>query len=191
MGPILLRGFVFGRWRPSWQLAGRYLLADCLNRQLAVLGCRGPSMPYTQEAQLSERGGCALPARDSPAPVEIPPGTVPRVKASAPLWKRGPFALPPPSPATTRDVLTTRFHHPADARPAAEKGERRKWRGEFLGDVGGAAGPPNLEYGAFRRFPMRWESGVDWRAQAPTRHDLRWHFAHPRLFPQGVAPLNS
>ena len=80
---------------------------------------------------------------------------------------------------------------PFRPRPAAEKGERRKWRGEFLGDVGGAAGPPNLEYGAFRRFPMRWESGVDWRAQAPTRHDLRWHFAHPRQFPQGPAPRNS
>ena len=53
-----------------------------------------------------------------------------------------------------------RFHQPADARPAAERGDRRKSRGEFLGGVGGAAGSPNLEYGTFRRFPMRCEAGL-------------------------------
>ena len=52
-----------------------------------------------------------------------------------------------------------RFHQPAHARPAAERGEERKWRGDGLG--GGpwrgwgetVAEPPNLEYGAATVFP--------------------------------------
>ncbi len=38
--------------------------------------------------------------------------------------------------------------------------------------MGGAA-PPNLEYGAFRRFPLRSEAPPGAQARAPARHDGR------------------
>jgi hypothetical protein len=49
-----------------------------------------------------------------------------------------------------------RLHQPADAGPFA-------W---------GAAAPPNLEYGAVRRFPMRWE--VAWGGEAGLPHGTTW-----------------
>jgi hypothetical protein len=49
-------------------------------------------------------------------------------------------------------------------RPAAERGDKRKWRGD-------GAVAPSLEYGAFRRFPMRSEAARGGAARAPARHD--------------------
>ena len=49
-----------------------------------------------------------------------------------------------------------RFHQPADAGPFA----------------GAAARPPNLEYGAVRRFPMRCE--VAWSGEAGLPHGRTW-----------------
>jgi hypothetical protein len=49
-----------------------------------------------------------------------------------------------------------RFHQPADAGPFA-------WE---------AAAPPNLEYGAVRRFPMRCE--VAWDGEVGLPHSRTW-----------------
>jgi hypothetical protein len=52
------------------------------------------------------------------------------------------------------------------ARPAAEKGERREWRGDVTGRG------RNLEYGAVRRLPMRWEAA--WVGHAGLPRSTRW-----------------
>jgi hypothetical protein len=95
-------------------------------------------------------------------------------RGGSPRWDAALSPSPRPPPAVTRDVLTGRrlagggararrgrelatdlIHQPTRGRwgLAAERGEAREWKKEVLGER--CAAGPNLEYGAFRRFPMR------------------------------------
>jgi hypothetical protein len=77
---------------------------------------------------------------------------------------------------------------PFRPRPAAEKGERRKWRGEFLGDVGGEAGAPS---GVRRLPPFSHAARDSCRYQGPSSRTARRALAlrsPPAIPPRGGSP---